>query len=126
MVVCGRVPLSSTGSHDNHPHTMTTPTEPPNHPPREMIERLIDLVAWAKTCMFIAAATAPRSPERTCEIKKLREAVIEPRDLITKILHSRRELPRPLLVDLRVCELAIPRLEAGAVLRTTLPREEVS
>lgn len=91
--------------------------DPLNHPPPETFNHLINLVAWAKTCMLLAAATPPSSPERTRGLEELRRAVNEPRHLTDEILHSSQTLPQALLVDLRTCELAIPRLEAGAVLR---------
>lgn len=89
----------------------------PDSPPREVIDRLIDLIAEAKTCMLIAAATAPSSPERSPCMEELRRAVLEPRCLIDEILGKSQKLPQALLVTLRTCELSIPRLEAGAVLR---------
>ena len=89
----------------------------PNRPPREVIDRLIDEVAWAKTCMLIAAATAPKSADRDREMEKLRKAVIEPRRVIDEVFNRGQSLPRELIVELRTCELAIPKLEAGAVLR---------
>ena len=108
-------------------HTMTFPCpDPPSRPPRETLDRLIDLVAWAKTCMLITAATPPGSPERACELQKLREAVIEPRCLIDKVLSNSQALPQALLVDLRTSELAIPKLEAGAVLRTPSARNNTA
>lgn len=82
-----------------------------------MIDRLIDEVAWAKTCMIVTAATAPKSPERESEMAKLRQAVIEPRRAVDEILGRGQAVPREVLVTLRTCELAIPKLEAGAVLR---------
>ena len=84
-----------------------------------MLHRLIDLVAWAKTCLLLTAAALPGSPERARTLTALREAVIEPRRLVDEVLHSGQALPQALLVDLRVSEMAIPKLEAGAVLRTT-------
>jgi hypothetical protein len=95
--------------------------DPSNRPPRETLGRLIDLVAWAKTCMLITAATSPGSPERLYELEELRKAVGKPRCLADEILGNSQELPQALLVDLRACELAIPKLEAGAVLRSSLP-----
>jgi hypothetical protein len=103
---------------------MTTSHDPPpipNRPPPEALSRLIDLVAWAKTCLYITAMTAPSSPERVRELEKLREAVMEPRRLTDEILGSSQALPQVILVDLRVCELAIPKLAAGAVLRSSPP-----
>ena len=96
---------------------MTACSNPPNRPPREVIDRLIDTIAWAKTCMLIAAATAPKTPEREREMEKLRAAVIEPRRVIDDVFSQRQSLPDNLIVELRTCELAIPKLEAGAVLR---------
>jgi hypothetical protein len=90
-----------------------------------VLARLIDLVAWAKTCLLITAATSPGSPEREREMPKLREALIGPRHLTAGILAKRQEIPDALLVELRVCELAISRLEAGAVLRQTPQRGDV-
>lgn len=96
---------------------MTACSNPPNRPPHEVIDRLIDEVAWAKTCMLICAATKPGSPERTDELNKLRTAVIEPRRSVDDLLGKALALPHEILVELRACELAIPKLEAGAVLR---------
>lgn len=92
-------------------------SSPPNRPPHAVIDRLIDTVAWAKTCMLIAAATAPKSTERECEMVKLREAIVEPRRVIDEVFSQGQSLPRDLIIELRTCELAIPQLEAGAVLR---------
>lgn len=92
-------------------------SNPPNRPPRDVVDRLIDAVAWAKTCMLIAAAAAPGSPERTHEMTLLRQAVLEPRREVDEILGRGQAVPREVLVTLRACELAIPQLEAGAVLR---------
>jgi hypothetical protein len=86
-------------------------SSPPNRPPREVIDRLIDTVAWAKTCMLIAAATAPKSPDREREMEKLREAVVEPRRVVDDVFNRGQSLPRDLIVELRTCELAIPKLE---------------
>ena len=96
---------------------MTACESPPNRPAPEVIDRLIDDVAWAKTCMFVAAATAPESTDRDREMEQLRKAVIEPRRVVDDVLSRGQSLPRDLIVDLRTCELAIPQLEAGAVLR---------
>jgi hypothetical protein len=96
---------------------MTACSSPPNRPPREVIDRLIDDVAWAKTCMLIAAATALKSADRDREMEKLRKAVVEPRRVIDEVFSRGQSLPRDLIVELRTCELAIPKLEAGAVLR---------
>jgi hypothetical protein len=92
-------------------------SSPPNRPSREVLDRLIDEVAWAKTCLLIAAATPPSSPERACELAKLHQAVIAPRRSVDEILGRGQAVPRAVLVELRTCELAIPKLEAGAVLR---------
>ena len=89
----------------------------PNRPPREVINHLIDDVAWAKTCMLIIAATSPKSHEREREMDKLRKAVIEPRRVVDEVFNRGQSLPRELIVELRTCELAIPKLEAGAILR---------
>lgn len=92
-------------------------SSPPNRPPREVIDRLIDDVAWAKTCMIIAAATAPKSPDREREMEKLRKAVVETRRVVDEIFSQGYILPHAVIVELRTCELAIPQLEAGAILR---------
>jgi hypothetical protein len=90
---------------------------PPNRPPREVIDRLIDVVAWAKTCMLVTAATKPGSPERETELMTLRQAILEPRRMVDEILEQGQALPRDVIITLRSCELALPQLEAGAVLR---------
>ena len=96
---------------------MPSCANPQNRPPRDVVDRLIDEVAWAKTCMLITAATKPGSPERTREMAQLRQAVVKPRHAVDKILGQGQAVPREVLITLRTCELAIPKLEAGAVLR---------
>ncbi len=98
----------------------------PNRPSREVIDRLVDTIAWAKTCMLLTAATAPQSAERASEMKKLREAIIEPRRVIDEAFSQGQSIPRELIVTLRTCELAIPQLEAGAVLRDNADQERGS
>lgn len=80
-------------------------------------EDLIDMIAWAKTCLLIAAATVPGSSERASELAKLREAIIEPRKRVDETLVAGGVVSPALLVELRVCEKALPALEKGAVLR---------
>lgn len=92
-------------------------SDPPNRPPADLIDRLIDEVAWAKTCLLITAATPPGSSERAAELEKLRAAVVKPRQVIDEVLGKAQALPREVLIELRTCELAIPKLEAGAILR---------
>lgn len=92
-------------------------SDPPNRPPREVLDRLINDVAWAKTCLIVTAATKPGSAEREREMTKLREAIVEPRRVVDEVFQKGQSLPREVLVQLRTCELAIPKLEAGAVLR---------
>ncbi|HSX23430.1 MAG TPA: hypothetical protein VLE97_11705 [Gaiellaceae bacterium] len=92
-------------------------SDPPNRPSREVIDRLIDAVAWAKTCMLVTAATPPKTADRARELAKLRQAVVEPRATVDEIFGKGQSVPREVLVTLRTCELAIPQLEAGAVLR---------
>ena len=89
----------------------------PNRPSREVLDRLIDTVAWAKTCMLIAAAAKPGSPERVQELDKLRTAIVEPRRVVDEVFEQGQSLPRDLIIELRTCELAIPQLEQSAVLR---------
>jgi len=96
-------------------------SSPPNRPPPEILDRLIDEVAWAKTCMLIAAATPPRSPERAAQMETLRAAVVVSRRIVDEILGKTQAVPRDLLIELRTCELAIPQLEAGSVLRQSAP-----
>lgn len=95
----------------------------PNRPSREILDRLIDAVAWAKTCMIVTAATKPDSPERAQELDKLRAAIVEPRCVVDDVFAQGQSLPRELIIELRTCELAIPQLEQGAVLRQD-PSEE--
>ena len=89
----------------------------PNRPSREILDRLIDAVAWAKTCLILTAATKPGSPERARELAKLREAIVEPRRGVDEAFAQGQSLPRELIIDLRACELSVPKLEQGAVLR---------
>ena len=37
--------------------------------------------------------------------------------MIDEVFNQGQSLPRELIIELRTCELAIPKLEAGAVLR---------
>lgn len=92
-------------------------SSPPNRPPPEVLDRLVDEVAWAKTCMLITAATKPGSPERDHEMEKLRAAIVSSRKIVDEILGQGLAVPYNVMVALRTCELAIPKLEAGAVLR---------
>jgi hypothetical protein len=89
----------------------------PNRPSREVLDRLIEEIAWAKTCLIATAATDPNSADRNRELAKLRQAVIAPRKAVDEIFGKAQSLPQDLIIDLRTCELAIPKLEAGAVLR---------
>ncbi len=100
---------------------MTACSSPPNRPPREILDRLIDDVAWAKTCLLVAAATAPKSPDRAREMERLRAAVVGPRSVVDEILSRGQAVPRAVIIELRTCELAVPKLEAGAVLRQQSP-----
>lgn len=88
-----------------------------NRPPHELLDRLIDEIAWAKTCLLVAAAAAPGSDVRDRELAQLRKAVINPRTVVDDVLGKGQALPREILVELRTCEMAIAKLEAGAVLR---------
>ena len=92
-------------------------SNPPNRPAREVLDRLIDEIAEAKTCMLLTAATQPGSVERTRELDRLRAAIVEPRKTVDEIFGLGQSLPREVIITLRTCDLAIPKLEAGAVLR---------
>lgn len=98
-------------------------SDPPDRAEPEVIDRLIDAVAWAKTCLVITASTLPASAEREHELAKLRTAVVEPRRIVDEVFAAGKRLPGTVLVELRTCELAIPKLEAGAVLRTHATKE---
>lgn len=78
---------------------------------------LVDSVAWAKATMLVAAATVPDSPERAEELSKLRTSIVEPRRVVNEIQGRGQTVPHQILITLRVCEMAIPSLEKGAVLR---------
>ena len=99
-------------------------SDPPNRPPPDIVDRLIDEVAWTKTCMLITAATAPGSTERDREMAKLRSAISGPREAVDQILGRGQAVPDAVLVELRICELAIPKLEKGAVLRQLAPGDD--
>ena len=119
-------------------------TDPPSQLPREVLDHLIDLVAEAKTCLLLAAMTPTGSRERALALARLRTAVLEPRSLTNQILDGLRKavanpqhitheildslqgMPQAIIVELRVCEMAISKLEAGAVLRQPSPRAGVS
>ena len=96
---------------------MTACSDSPNRPARDLLDRLIEQVAWAKTCLLVAAATTPGSADRVRELDELRRAVVDPRRTIDSVFAQGQSLPRDVIIELRVCELAIPKLEAGAVLR---------
>lgn len=96
---------------------MPADADSPNHPPREILDRLIDEVAWAKVCKRVAAATVPKSAARERERQQLRIAITAPRRTVDVICGQGQSLPREVLDTLRTCELAIPQLEASAVLR---------
>lgn len=87
-------------------------SSPPNRPPRDVIDRLIDEVAWAKTCLVVAAGAPAGSPVRERELAQLRVAVVAPRRAVDVILEKGQALPREVLVELRTCELAIDKLAA--------------
>jgi hypothetical protein len=86
------------------------PAASPNRPPSHVIDRLIDEVAWAKTCLLVAASAPVGSSIRARELEQLREAVVEPRRVVDAILAKGQALPREVLVELRTCELAIAKL----------------
>lgn len=85
-------------------------SSPPNRPPPDVIDRLIGEVAWAKTCLVVAASAPAGSPTRERELALLRAAVVEPRLAVDAILERGQALPREVLVELRMCELAISKL----------------
>lgn len=80
-----------------------------------MDTKLVDVVAWAKTCLLITAATKPGTPDREREMAQLREATAQARAAVNA---APAPVPQSLRVEVRVCELAIPKLEAGAILRS--------
>jgi hypothetical protein len=92
---------------------MPARSAPPNRPPPADVDRLVDAVAWAKTCLLIAAATPPGGAERARELENLRRAVVEPRRLVDEIFGRGQGVRRSVIVDLRACKLAVPKLEAG-------------
>lgn len=77
--------------------------------------KLISAVQWAKTCMHDAVRTVPGSLARDYALEKLRGAIAEPRRAVDEILSQGRAVPRCAIIDLRACELAVPKLEAGTV-----------
>lgn len=88
-------------------------SDPQNRPPPAVIDRLVDTVTRAKTCLLIAAATPPGGAERARELEALRQAIVEPRRVVDEILGRGQAVPRDVIVELRACELAVPKLEAG-------------
>lgn len=86
-------------------------SSPPNRPPHDVIDRLIDEVAWAKTCLLIAIAAPVGSLVRAEELAKLRKAIVEPRRVVEEVFAKGQVLPREVLVELRTCELAIEKLD---------------
>jgi hypothetical protein len=87
-----------------------------NRPSPDVIDRLIDTVALASTCLTVAVATRPHSPERERGLTKLREAITVPRQIVDDILAKGQNVPSLPYKELRRCELTLPKLEAGAVL----------
>jgi len=96
---------------------MPLSSSPPKRDMSADVDRLIAEVAWAKTCLIVSAASAPASPQRTHELEKLRQAIAPARRRGDAILARGQGVPENVLVALRVCELALPELEAGAGLR---------
>lgn len=87
----------------------------PNRPGRAVVDRLIDAVRNAKSCLAAAEATDIGSPARSRAIAQLRAAVAVPRAVVDTILERGQAVPREAIVDLRACELAIPKLSSGSL-----------
>jgi hypothetical protein len=92
--------------------------DPSKRPSHDVVVRLIDTVAWAKTLMITTAGTIPLSDERKSALLTFRQAAVEARRDIDAVLNEGFQLPDQILIEMRVCEMAVPQLEAGAVLRT--------
>lgn len=75
-----------------------------------VLERFVSLIAEAKLHLLLAAkTTSPGTAERKTEMQALRQSTSTARNYIDK--HGGIEsLPKPLAVELLVCEKAIERL----------------
>lgn len=80
--------------------------------PHEELSSLIDAVAYAKMCFIVATGTVPRSPQRGKALEDLRQAVVRSRHAVDEIFRRSQAVSREILVQLRVCELGIQRLES--------------
>lgn len=80
-----------------------------NRPTPEVVDRLFNEVAWAKTCLLVATTALP-GPDRVRKVNKLREALKSPRHVLDEIFGRGQSVPRAVIVDLRRCELALPEL----------------
>jgi hypothetical protein len=82
------------------------------------LDRVIDAVAWAKTCFVIAAASRPYPSQLKHELAKLAEAAAAARKLVDeyepmkkeKLVDSYSKKHFAILCDLRVSELGLVRL----------------
>jgi hypothetical protein len=78
-----------------------------------MLDHLINLIAEAKKRLVITEITEPQSVARRAELRRFGAAIVEPRRLVKEVQARGQEVPHAVLVELRVCELAIDKLRAA-------------
>jgi hypothetical protein len=71
--------------------------------------KLIDAIAWAKTCLLIAAQSRNNASQLAVELGKLEEANKSVRSMLPGEKDFER-LPFALKKEIRVCEIGLERL----------------
>lgn len=75
------------------------------------ISRAIAVIAEAKMHFLLASqGTNPGTPERHRELEALEDRTKKAREYVDAMPGGFDKLPPPLAIDLRVCELGIPKL----------------
>jgi hypothetical protein len=78
----------------------------------EEISRIIDAVAWAKTCLIIATQCPAGSVQRRDELRMLAEGALAARTLVDayEVKHGNGKLSRRIYIELRTCEIGLVKL----------------
>jgi len=73
------------------------------------LDRLISIIAEAKTHFILACACSANSPERLREVTDVRRLTQLARSLLPEI-GGFEKLPRPIAIELRVCVMGADKL----------------